>query len=285
MVKTIHVQPLTNDFLQSIGCSWHTNIDQSNYVSDSIVCVTQDEAQKYYEAGNELYEMMIEAGDYVIENNLFHELGIPFNLVEMVKKSWESEIHWQIYGRFDLSGGVDGKPIKLIEFNADTPTMIYESAIIQWAALKFNKLDEESQFNTIYEALKENFKRLVVLNGDTADFEKYYEGWKILFSSISGSDEDEITTKFLQSAASEAGFNTDFAYAEDVGFNDEDGIFKGDENFEYWFKLIPWENIAIDEGDLALILQNIMENQKAIILNPAYTLMFQIGRESCREVA
>ena len=95
--------------------------------------------------------------------------------------------------------------------------MIYESAIIQWAALKFNKLDEESQFNTIYEALKENFKRLVVLNGDTADFEKYYEGWKILFSSISGSDEDEITTKFLQNAASEAGFNTDFAYAEEIG--------------------------------------------------------------------
>ena len=114
-----------------------------------------------------------------------------------------------------------------------------------------------------------------MLGGDTADFEKYYEGWKILFSSISGSDEDEITTKFLQSAANEAGFNTDFTYAQDVGFSDEDGIFKDEENFEYWFKLIPWENIAIDEGDLALILQNIMENQKAIILNPAYTLMFQ----------
>ena len=33
--------------------------------------------------------------------------------------------------------------------------------------------------------------------------------------------------------------------------------------------------IAIDESDLALIIKNIINNQKAIILNPAYTLLFQ----------
>ena len=62
---------------------------------------------------------------------------------------------------------------------------------------------------------------------------------------------------------------------DEVEFSDDNGIFKGDENFEYWFKLVPWEDIAIEEGELALILKNIVENQKAIILNPAYTLLFQ----------
>ena len=137
-----------------------------------------------------------------------------------------------------------------------------------------NGMDDASQFNNIYEALKENFKRLVVLDGDTEDFGKYYDGWKILFSSIAGSMEDENTTRLLQAAANEAGFHTDFAYADEVEFSD-DGVFKDDENFEYWFKLIPWENIGIDEGDLALILTDIMKNQKAILLNPAYTLLFQ----------
>ena len=33
--------------------------------------------------------------------------------------------------------------------------------------------------------------------------------------------------------------------------------------------------IAIDESELALIIKNIIQNQKAIILNPAYTLLFQ----------
>ncbi len=43
----------------------------------------------------------------------------------MVKQSWENDIHWHLYGRFDLAGGIDGKPIKLIEFNADTPNLSF----------------------------------------------------------------------------------------------------------------------------------------------------------------
>jgi len=275
MVTLEKVKPLTSEFLESIGFYWHTDEDKSPYVADELVVVSQDEADKYYEATNELYDMFVEAGEHVMENDLLHEIGIPFNLVDMVKQSWENDIHWHLYGRFDLAGGVDGKPIKLIEFNADTPTALFETAIVQWALLKANGMDNRSQFNNTYEAIKENFKRLVVMSGDTEEFTENYDGWKILFSSVKGSIEDENTTKLLQAAANEAGFGTDFAFADEVEFDGEEGIFKGEENFEYWFKLIPWENIGIDESGLALMLREIMENQKAIILNPAYTLMFQ----------
>lgn len=275
MINLKKVQPLTNEFMERIGFAWHTDADGSGYVADEIVEVSPDEAEAYYNAANELYDMFVAAAQHVIDNNLFHEVGIPFNLVELVKQSWENEVCWHLYGRFDLAGGLDGKPIKLVEFNADTPTAVFETAIIQWAMLKFNKMDESSQFNDLYAALTENFKRLVVLDGDTDEFSRYYEGWKILFSSVAGSIEDENTTRLLQSVASEAGFKTDFAYVNEVEFSDENGIFKGDENFEYWFKLVPWEDIAVQEGELALILKNISANQKAIILNPAYTLIFQ----------
>ena len=219
--------------------------------------------------------MYVNAAQHVIDNNLFHEIGIPFNLVDIIKNSWENDVHWHLYGRFDLAGGLDGKPIKLIEFNADTPTAVFETAIIQWAMLKLNHMDEAAQFNDLYESLKQNFKRLITLGDEDADFDDLYEGWGILFSSIAGSIEDEQTVKLLQYIAKEAGFETDFAYVDEVVFNDDEGIFKGDENFEYWFKLVPWESIAIDEGELALILSNIVKNQKAIIINPAYTLLFQ----------
>lgn len=275
MLHVEKIKPLTKEFLESIGFYWHTDNDNTSYVADELVLVSNTEVEAYYEAANELYDMFAEAGQYVIDNNLFHELNIPFNLVELIKNSWENDVHWHLYGRFDFAGGIDDKPIKLIEFNADTPTSLYETAIIQWAMLKANGMDEAKQFNTVFEALKENFKRLVVLGGDTADFEKYYDGWKILFSSIRGSIEDENTTRLLQIAANEAGFHTDFAYVDEVGFHAQEGIFKGDENFEFWFKLIPWENIAIEEGDLALLLDEIIREQKAIILNPAYTLIFQ----------
>jgi len=275
-VKLKKLQPLTDEYLESIGFVWHTDEDNTSYISDEIISINETEANAYYEAVNELYEMFCEAGEHVIENNLFHEINIPFNLVDVIKQSWEDDVHWHLYGRFDLAGGLDGKPIKLIEFNADTPTSLFETSIIQWAMLKFNGLDEASQFNSLYEALGNNFKRLITLESDVSKFEEYYKdlGWKILFSSISSSTEDINTTKLLQHIATEAGFNTDFEYMEDVGFN-ENGIFKGEESFEFWFKLIPWEDIAIDESELSLILTEIMNNKKAIIFNPAYTLMFQ----------
>ncbi|ARR01556.1 glutathionylspermidine amidase / glutathionylspermidine synthetase [Campylobacter vicugnae] len=274
-MKLKKIEPLDNGYLESIGFGWHTDLDGSRYISNELVSITQDEAEAFYEATNELYDMYVAAAEYVINNDLFHELGIPFNLVDIIKASWENDVHWHLYGRFDLAGGIDGKPIKLIEFNADTPTSLFETAIIQWAMLKFNNLDEAAQFNDVYEALVENFKRLVTLQEDTSRFDEYYEGWKILFSSIAGSVEDENTTRLLEAAARDAGFECDFAFASEVSFDDENGIFWNGQNWEYWFKLIPWEMIAIDESDLALIIKNIIKNQKAIILNPAYTLLFQ----------
>jgi len=264
-----------NAFLEQIGFYWHTDPDNTPYVADEIVEVSADEADAYYEAANELYEMFAEAGEYVIENELFHELGIPFNLVDAVKMSWDNDVHWHLYGRFDLAGGLDGKPIKLIEFNADTPTALFETSILQWAMLKANGMEESHQFNNLYEALGDNFKRLIMMEDDIEAFHEHYEGWKILFSSVKGNAEEESTVKLLQTIANEAGFNTEFAYMEEVEFSGDEGVFYQGENYEYWFKLYPWEDIAIEEADLAMLLTQIMENQKAIILNPAYTLMFQ----------
>ena len=275
-MKLEKLEALTPEYLESIGFTWHTDSDESSYISDSLVVISENEANAYYEATNELYEMVVEAAQFVIDNELFHELNIPFNLVELVKESWENDVHWHLYSRFDLAGGVNGKPIKLIEFNADTPTSVFETAIIQWAMLKQNGLDEAAQFNNLYDALKDNFKRIITLNSDIEKFDEYYSqlGWKILFSSISTSSEDINTTKLLEHIAQEAGFNTDFEFIENVSFSD-DGIFKNDELFEFWFKLIPWENIGIEESDLALLLTEIIKEKKAIIFNPAYTLIFQ----------
>ncbi len=275
MVRLKNIKPLKNEQLEELGFTWHTDSDSSKYISEALVKITQEEAESYYEAVNELYDMYAEAAEYIIKNNLFFELGIPFNLIDAIKKSWENDVHWHIYGRFDLAGGLDGKPIKLIEFNADTPTSLFETALLQWALLKANGLNEESQFNNVYDAIKENFKRLITLFDDTELFDERYDGWKILFSSIHGNDEEEATTRLLQQIATDAGFNTGFEYLQNVKF-DEDGIYDRDDNqYEYWFKLYPWEDIAIDEPELATMLTNIMQNQSAIILNPAYTLLFQ----------
>ena len=275
MLNLQKTKPLDTDYLESLGFVWHTDSDESSYISDELVVISEEEAEAYYEATNTLYDMYVEAAEHVIENNLFHEIGIPFNLVEVIKESWENDVHWHLYGRFDLAGGIDGKPIKLLEFNADTPTALFETAIVQWAMLKQNGLEEASQFNALYESLVDNFKRLVTLEKDVSDFEERYDGWNFLFTSVRGHSEEENTVRLLQHIASEAGFQTQFAYIDDIEFSSDEGIFYEDKNYELWFKLIPWEDIALEESDLAMLLTNIIKNQKAIIFNPAYTLLFQ----------
>jgi len=275
VVNLQKTHPLEVDYLESLGFVWHTDSDKSSYISDELVVLSEQEAEAYYEATNELYDMYVEAAEHVVENNLFHEIGIPFNLVDAIKESWENDVHWHLYGRFDLAGGLDDKPIKLLEFNADTPTALFETAIIQWAILKQNNMEETSQFNGLYEALVNNFKRLVTLEEDVSSFEENYDGWNFLFTSVKGNSEEENTVRLLQHIATEAGFNTEFAYIDDIEFSGEEGIFYNDTNYELWFKLIPWEDIALEESDLAMLLSNIIKNQKAIIFNPAYTLLFQ----------
>lgn len=275
MISLQKIKPIDDRTLEQFGFAWHTDSDSTKYVADELVVVSDSEAEAYYEAVNELYDMYATAAQHVIDNNLFFDLGIPFNLIEPIKKSWENDVHWHLYGRFDLAGGIDGAPIKLIEFNADTPTALFETAILQWALLKHNGMDEERQFNSVYEAISENFRRLVTLVDDTEKFDALYDGWKILFSSASGNIEEEQTVRLLQQMAIDTGFETGFEPLGGVKF-DDDGIYDAqDTPYEYWFKLFPWEDIAIEEPELATLLTTIMNNQRAIILNPAYTLLFQ----------
>jgi len=128
--------------------------------------LTEHEAQAYYDASNELYDMYIEAADHVIENELFFELGIPFNLVDIIKKSWESDVHWHIYGAFLFSGGLNNSPIKLLEFQADTPSKLLQTSQEQLV---------ENSFNEIYEKVSENFKRLITLDDGIELFDERYD--------------------------------------------------------------------------------------------------------------
>ncbi len=275
MVKTRTVAPLDHRVMEDIGMTWHTDEDGSDYITNDLVEISEDEAEAYYEAANALYDMYVDAAQHVIDDQLYLELGIPSNLVAMIEDSWDKD-DWHLYGRFDLAGGFDGQPIKLIEFNADTPTSLFETSIIQWAILKANGMDESSQFNNLHAMLQENFRRLITGDDEEADFEELYNGQKILFSSARDLPEDEQTVRYLQSVASEAGFYSDFCYMNEAGFIDREGVFNKDQQLaDFWFKLFPWEDIATDELELTRTLEKIALQGNTRFLNPAYTLLFQ----------
>ena len=268
--KKLNISP--NLALQNAGWDWMLGENTSPYITNEMVIISEKEAENYYEAGNQLYEMFIEAAQYVIDNERFADLHIPENLIDLVKYSWKNDKQWHLYGRFDLSGGLDGKPIKLIEFNADTATCIPETAVVQWASLKANGLDENGQFNTLCEALTGQFRELKRQN---PTFEP-----TLLISTMEGFPEDDTNMQVLGEAAREAGFEVAFEHIENVEFSEE-GIYKQNEEdgsftkFDFYFKLVPWEYIGWDEPELVASLSQIVKEQKAVVMNPAYTLLFQ----------
>lgn len=271
----INSKKLDIDALQSLSqtdWNWMLGEGKLPYVLNEMVKVSEEEAEAYYEAVNELYDMFVQAGQYVIDTESYELLGIPESLIPLIEYSWENDNHWHLYGRFDLAGGLAGQPIKLIEFNADTATCIPETAIMQWAMLKANGLEETKQFNTLYESLVEQFNQLAELNPEKERC--------LLVSTLEGYPEDDTNMVILSEAASDAGFEVDFQHIEKVVFSAKEGIFKVNEDgtytrFDFWFKLVPWEYIAWDEPQLTSILTNLVCSDKTIVLNPAYVMLFQ----------
>ncbi len=274
-MKILAVNPVPDEIYEKLGFYWYTSPQDKSYVAEELVVVSEAEGDAYYRAANELYEMYVTAGQHVIDQKLYPLLDISPNLVEMIENSWDDDSHFHLLGRFDLAGGLDDLPVKLIEFNADTPSLIFEVALVQWLLLKHNRMKEENQYNNLYEAIRDNFTRLKAQHpvfGKEADRIPH-----ALFSCFEESgEEDENTVRLLAEIAYEAGFITGFEYVEKVFFGREEGILDKEGNaYNYWFKLLPYEFISAHEPELTLLLTEIIRRKHCILLNPPYTLLFQ----------
>lgn len=272
MLQTQKIKNLPREIFQQLGWDFFLPEHIGEYIMPELLKVSIPERDAYYEAANTLYEMFVEAAQYIIDNKLYKELNIPENLVPIIEASWDDDRNLHLFGRFDFAGGLDGLPIKLLEFNADTPSSLPETAIVQWAQLRANNIPEERQFNFLYDSLIENLSRLREENTDLAP--------RLLVSTMPDAPEDDLNISIIMEAAREAGFEVEFASVEEVTFSDTDGIFTENEDgefvrHEFWFKLIPWEFIGWDEPELAAQLTRIVKSRKAVIINPAYTLLFQ----------
>ncbi|QJD77679.1 glutathionylspermidine synthase family protein [Spirosoma rhododendri] len=262
-----------DDQLRNLGWDWMLGQDTLPYLTNEVVVLTVAEVDAYEEAAKELFDMFVAAGQLVIDQNRFAELGIPDSLVELIKLTWDDDRNIHLYGRFDLAGGIDGKPIKLIEFNADTATCLPETAVVQFAHLKANKRDESQQFNSVFETLTAQFEEILAVNPDLQP--------SLLLSAMRNFPEDDANVALIGEAAREAGFEVEFDFIDEVEFSEEDGIYWQNprnsqfEKMDFWFRLVPWEVIADEEPDLIEILTEIVRRRHALILNPAYTLLFQ----------
>ena len=243
--------------VESIGFNYHSlgslYWDERFYYKFSMQQIDKIEV-----ATNEVYQMFIDSVQYVIDNDLFDKLKIPKHFKEYIINSWEEELP-SIYGRFDFS--YDGENIKLLEFNADTPTSLFEASVVQWQwmidTFGEGKVD---QFNSIHEKLIEYWKYLY-------DNKFLYNDSPLYFSSIKDSIEDLINVEYLRDTAIQANIPTRNIYIQDIGWDDVRKQFTDLEENEIKqiFKLYPWEWMFDDDFG-----KNIISSDETLFIEPAF---------------
>ncbi|MEZ2406342.1 glutathionylspermidine synthase family protein [Bosea sp. RCC_152_1] len=222
--------------VERLGFAFHT-IDGETYWDESAAfAFTLEEIERDIEAPTEAIEELCFA---FIEKALASEeiltsLAIPAAHWDYIRRSWQSGER-NLYGRLDLAYDGHG-PAKLLEYNADTPTALFESSVVQWdwleqAMARGALLPGSDQFNSLHERLIAAFAGL-----------RTPSPYRLHLTCVEGSAEDKGTVDYLTDCAVQAGLDARFTYIEEIGLL-TDGRFCDGANqpIETLFKLYPWE--------------------------------------------
>ena len=232
-MQRIPIQPRNNwqQTVEQLGFGFHTtNVpywDESAYYAFGM-----GEILLIEEATAQLWELCLEAVQYTIDHQLYDRFHIRRSFVPWLEKSWKED-HPSIYGRFDLCYR-DGK-VKMLEFNADTPTSLFEAGIVQWCWLQdFDPARD--QFNSIHEKLI----------GHWTFLRPYLYPGTLHFSCLKGTLEDLTNVEYLRDCAIQAGIPTHFLFVEDIGWNGKQFVDDQQLPVKNLFKLYPWEWLMDD---------------------------------------
>lgn len=271
--RLIHVPPIATKPLRREGLDWFVDGDNHDYFSEDFVKVTSEELQAFQEAAQQVHRLGIEAAQLIASKGAWQLAGIPKSAVNLVQYSLQNELDNHLVSRFDFAGGIMGKPIKLLEFNADTCSLMCETALIQEQYYQQEKRKLPGKpFNNLINGLSGKLHRILQQNPDKEP---------TLLVSTLGYEEDKLTMRIIEKAAFYAGFKqVVHEVVEKVIFSPTEGIFIENEHgefprFDFWFKFMPWEMIAYEEEELLGILESIIINKLCVVMNPAYAMLLQ----------
>ena len=245
------------------GLTWHTAADGTPYWDESAYWLfSAAEVDRIEEATNDLYDLCLKAIGHVIEQGQLANFGYDATSIAVIEQSWARR-GWQpsFYARFDLA--YDGRDIKLLELNGDTPTSLVEAAVVQWWWLE-ERFPDSDQFNSIHEKLVAALG-LWRQNAGAADV--------LHLSCVTPHLEDEGTIEYLAAAASEAGVETRFIALSDIGLRADDETFVDldEQAIRSLFKLVPWEWLLADPFGQALARQAMAE--RIDLIEPAWKMV------------
>ena len=273
--RLTEIGPLNLRQLRKRGLEWFAEGDNQDYFAPELLQLSDRDVSVFSQAAGELYERMLLAARKVSEKGLWEAAGIPANAIEAVEHSMRREWGHHLVGRFDFAGGLDEVPLKMLEFNADTLSLMPETLSVQPMLLEQLPRRERKQARQwvhLRTGLTKGLKRMLDQNPNRPA--------NLLLIGL-GHEEDWLNLDVVEMAAKQAGFHeVHRAPLEEVIFSEEEGIFLEIEpdqflQYDFVFKMVPWEFIAYEEPELMELLTQIMKRDLCIILNPAYSMLLQ----------
>jgi glutathionylspermidine synthase len=222
-----------------VGFAYHT-INGEPYWDESVCyAFTLREVEADIEdPTSELWALCKElVGRAVRDQEVFERMRIPRLAWNLIAESWRRNDP-SLYGRFDFAYSGCG-PAKLLEFNADTPTAVFEAAVFQWFWLEDGLSraflpGDADQFNSIHERLVARWRGVAR--------EKL-----VHFVCMKKSVEDLGTVSYLEDCAKQAGLATDVLDMSAIGLRRNTFVDLVGRAMRGIFKVYPWEFMFADE--------------------------------------
>jgi glutathionylspermidine synthase len=187
----------------------------------------------------EIEEMCFQVVDRAInDESVLNRLSIPEPFWDYIANSWNNG-EKNLIGRMDFSYEA-GNAAKLLEYNADTPTTLYESAVFQWEWLEQVKEqglvpDNGDQLNDVHESIVEAFSDLKI-------------GTLAHFACNQNLEDDRGTLEYIKECAQEAGIEGCSIGMEEIGLDHKNRLTDVDDHvITTLVKLYPWEWIMNED--------------------------------------
>jgi len=237
------------------------------YIVPEGIFLYQQEVEAFKQANDVTYKIFEEELEEIVRRRDFNFLNLPRKMIDLIVYSVEKK-HKHLIGRFDFSGGIGDLPIKLLEFNADMPTLLPESMTIQDG---FSPIMQGKPFSELKWRLEVAFNKLFVIENNLS---------KNILGTSFGNKEDIANVDLILQAAHHEGFETYYTDLPEVTFAKNEGVFVEDQDrnyvkFDYLLKLVPWEFICYEEPGLLDDLHNLVMNDLVYVLNPAHSIVYQ----------
>lgn len=233
---TLPERPDWRETADRMGFTFHTAEGTPYWDESAAYAFSLTEIEEAIEAPSAELEGMCLAfvGEAISSEAILTSLGIPRDYWDAIHQSWQRGDR-NLYGRFDFAYAGNG-PAKLLEYNADTPTALFETGVFQWLWLEEQMARGvlpagSDQYNSVHEKLVEAFRNL-----------RGGPSYRLHLASARDSAEDRGTVAYLEECATAAGLSTQFLTMDEIG-RARDGTFLdlANQAIDVLFKLYPWE--------------------------------------------